>query len=257
MLKHWTTAFWMAWAMFLAIPCPVWRWDKAERGRMLALLPVIGLAVGLLWAAAAWLRARYLGAIPLLGAVLVAAIPWLATGFLHLDGFLDVSDATLSCRDREGMLRILKDPHCGSFAVLSAVLLATLQIAVFADAPRLGGRSLLALALVPVATRAAAAFAVSTFRPLGTSQYAEAIPNALAARASAVFFFVFATVCSLLLCGRAGAAPLAAALAYALAAWRTDRKLGGMSGDVSGYALVLGELVGAAVAVLGGIRPCI
>ena len=45
-------------------------------------------------------------------------------------------------------------------------------------------------------------------------------------------------------------APLAAAVGYWLAVWYADRQLGGMSGDVSGFALTLGELCGLAVLTL-------
>ena len=49
------------------------------------------------------------------------------------------------------------------------------------------------------------------------------------------------------LCGAAGLAPLAAAAGYCLAVWRGFRQLDGMSGDISGFGLTLGELAGAAV----------
>ena len=45
-------------------------------------------------------------------------------------------------------------------------------------------------------------------------------------------------------------APLAAAAGYGAALWYACRQLGGMSGDVSGFALTLGELCGLAVLTL-------
>ena len=47
-----------------------------------------------------------------------------------------------------------------------------------------------------------------------------------------------------------GCAPLAAAAGYGLAAWYGFRQLDGMSGDISGFALTLGELAGVAVLTL-------
>ena len=78
------------------------------------------------------------------GAVL-AGWPWLATGFLHLDGFMDSCDAILSRRDLEERRRILKDPHTGSFAVISLVILTILSLGAFYEADL--GRY---LALLPV-----------------------------------------------------------------------------------------------------------
>ena len=46
------------------------------------------------------------------------------------------------------------------------------------------------------------------------------------------------------------ASPLAAAAGYCLAVWRGFRQLDGMSGDISGFGLTLGELAGAAVLCL-------
>ena len=45
-------------------------------------------------------------------------------------------------------------------------------------------------------------------------------------------------------------APLASALGYALALWYAYRQLDGMSGDISGFALTLGELCGLTILVL-------
>ena len=113
----------MAWGMFLAIPCPFRRWDEAARGRMLGFLPLIGLIVGAIWAAAAHLCTA-LNLPSAVRALILCALPWLVTGFLHLDGFMDVCDAVLSRRDLETRQRILKDSHCGSFAVICMILLA-------------------------------------------------------------------------------------------------------------------------------------
>ena len=40
------------------------------------------------------------------------------TGGIHLDGYADTCDALASYGDREKKLEILKDPHCGAFAVI-------------------------------------------------------------------------------------------------------------------------------------------
>ena len=85
----------MSWGMFLAIPCPCRIWDEKARPHMVACLPLTGGVVGLVWAAMAWLLQR-LGCPAPLRAVLLAAAPWLVTGFLHLDGYMDVCDALLS-----------------------------------------------------------------------------------------------------------------------------------------------------------------
>ena len=61
---------------------------------------------------------------------------------------------------------------------------------------------------------------------------------------------VLAAVCGLSVLLWDSFAPLAAAVCYWLAAWYAFRQLDGMSGDVSGFALTIAELGGAAVLVL-------
>lgn len=240
-MSDWIYGFFMAWGMFLAIPCPKKIWRESARRKMVACLPLVGLIAGLVWTGCVWLSAF----LPLpLGALLCAAAPWLVTGFLHLDGFMDVCDAVLSRRDLETRQRILKDSHCGAFAVICLVLLFLCQWAVFLSA---GAIPLLPLVLVPVSCRACAALAVLTLRPIAVSQY-----SAMERGGAPVVFaaLVLTGVCALSAILWGSFAPLAAAAGYALAVWYADRQLGGMSGDVSGFALTLGELCGAAALVL-------
>ena len=153
-MKLWFTGFFMAWGMFLAIPCPLRIWDERARRHMTRCLPLVGGLVGGLWALAAFLLRSAPAPIR---ALVLTLLPWLCTGFLHLDGYMDVSDAVLSRRDLATRQKILKDSHCGAFAVISMVLLALTQWSVFLSAAEL---PLLPLAMVPVAVRACAACAV-------------------------------------------------------------------------------------------------
>lgn len=240
-MSDWIYGFFMAWGMFLTIPCPKKIWRESARRKMLACLPLIGLIVGGIWALCAWLGSF----LPQpLAALLCAAAPWLITGFMHLDGYMDVCDAVLSRRDLETRQRILKDSHCGAFAVICLALLVLCQWAVFLSAEVL---PLWPLTLIPAASRACAALAVLTLRPMSTSQY-----SAMTRGGAPVVFaaIVLAAVCGLSVLLWDSFAPLAAAVCYWLAAWYAFRQLDGMSGDVSGFALTIAELGGAAILVL-------
>ena len=243
-MKDWFYAFFMAWGMFLAIPCPFSRWRESARGRMLMCLPLIGLVEGGLWALLVWLLAKL--CLPeALGALCAAAFPWLVTGFLHLDGYMDVCDAVLSRRDLATRQKILKDSHCGAFAVIAMLLLALTQWIV-CQSVSLNEIPLLPLAALPCAVRAAAALAVSHLRPLSTSQYAAQPKPPAGHTAALVLMLAAACVLPQLFCGMSGFAPLIGAAGYGLAVWYAFRQLDGMSGDVSGFALTLGELAGLA-----------
>jgi len=247
-VRDWLTAFFMAWGMFCAVPCPCRRWDERQYPKMLLCLPLIGLLLGGLWALAAW-GLRRLGAPGLFSAALLTALPCLLTGCIHLDGFLDCADAVLSRRGLEERRKILKDPHVGSFSVICLALLLLLAFSLLASAD-LRGR-LLCAAFLPASVRAASAAAVLSFAPLESSGYAgmrERTPRAYRAAAwagSALFALAPAALFGV---------PGLAAAAASLGAWgtilRCRKNLGGMSGDVSGAAVAVGELCGLAALTL-------
>ncbi len=228
-------AFFMALGMFTAIPCP-WRpWDEDARDWMLAALPAVGLVIGLLWAGLAWLFRRLL---PGVAAALTVALPWLLTGFIHLDGYMDTCDAMLSWRPLEKRLEILKDSHTGAYAVVGVVVLALLGY----DAARHGLCDLRALIFVPVISRCGSALAVLTLRPIGHSQYAGMAGRAPQRMAVAGMWLVGVVICALWL-GRPALALIVETAAYALAMTWVYRTLKGVSGDVAGFALTVAECV--------------
>ena len=116
-MSEWIYGLFMAWGMFLSIPCPCKIWDEKARPWQLVYLPVAGLLVGALWALAAYALGSF-DRLPALRAAVLAALPFLLTGFLHLDGFMDCCDAIFSRRPLEKRREILKDSHVGSFAVI-------------------------------------------------------------------------------------------------------------------------------------------
>lgn len=240
-------AFFMTWGMFLAVPCPLKIWDEKARPLMMACLPLIGLIPGGLWVLAAWGLPK-LGCPRGLMALILTALPYLTTGFMHLDGFMDCCDAILSRRDLETRQKILKDSHCGAFAVICLALLLLTQFSLFLGC---GPLPLLSLGLIPVAVRSGAGLAVLTLRPLGSSQYAHM--DREKNRGKLLFLALVLGVSVTLppvFCGIRGLAPLIAAAAYGLSVWGADRNLGGMSGDISGFGLCLGELAGVAALIL-------
>lgn len=163
----WITAFSMAFGMFCAIPFPVKRWDERQRARMLVCFPWVGAIIGAIWAFACWLLRR-IGFSGVLAGALLTALPLLLTGFIHLDGFMDCCDAIYSRRDLETRKKILKDSHCGAFAVVHLAL----YLLVFAGAMTRRRRHRGCWCFCRVAPRCITALAVATVEPMQTSQYA-------------------------------------------------------------------------------------
>ena len=135
----------------------------------------------------------------------------------------------------------------GAFAVIGCVLLLLSQFALFASA--LETANFWILLFIPVVSRCCSALAVTALRPMSTSQYA-----ALKKPLSHIWVFslllLAALAGSFLLCGKYGFASVGCLVGYGLALCRGYRSLGGMNGDISGYALTVGELCAVAVYAL-------
>lgn len=243
-MKLWLYALGMCQSMFCALPFPWHGWEEKARDKMLCCLPVIGLEIGFLWwvVGAVALRLELPG---LIGGALVCAVPYFLTGFMHLDGFMDVTDAVRSYRSLERRREILKDSHVGSFAVIAMGLLLVMQLSVCSAIGTL--TQLRALLLIPAVSRCCSVLAITCLPPMETSQYAQrkthwALPLAMLAAAVGVGFWWETPV---------GIALVAVMVGYALALVRAYRSLKGMNGDISGYCISLSELAGlCAMAIL-------
>jgi adenosylcobinamide-GDP ribazoletransferase len=231
--------------MFCAIPFPCHLWDEKARDKMLLFLPVVGLEMGALWALAAW-ACRWLGLSKLIFGLVVSLFPFVVSGYLHLDGFMDVTDAIGSCRSLERRREILKDSHVGAFAVIGIVLLVVSQFALGVSAQ---DSEIRILFLVPAVSRCCSALAVTVLPPMSTSQYADCKKNT-GHLAVLVGMLVCFTAAGFLLWGKAGVVLLGCMAGYGLALRKAYRALEGMNGDISGYCLTIAELCALAVLAL-------
>ena len=245
-MKKYIRALIMSMSMFCAIPCPYRAWDEESRPLMTLFLPVVGLFIGALWTLTAYLL-RLLKLPPLLGGAALCAFPFIITGGIHIDGFLDVVDAVRSWRDIEERRRILKDPHVGSFAVVAAILLIMAQFAAFASLKDTA--NFFTLLLIPAVSRCIAALCVTVLRPLTVSEYAGAYQKGVKKSHIAILAVMLAAAVALgfVFLGKYGFAAPAVIAGYLLWLYRAFKSLGGMSGDISGYALTFGELCGILV----------
>ena len=244
-MKKFLHAFVMCQSMFCAIPAPQ-AWDEKAKDKMLLFLPIVGLEIGAIWAAIAW-ACRLLNLPTMITALILAAYPNIVTGFLHLDGFMDVTDAVKSWRDLERRREILKDSHVGSFAVIGIVLLVLAQFALFASVP--AEANFLILIFIPAVSRCCSALAVTGLKPMSTSQYADQKKPKSHLVVLTIMLCVF-LVAGFLLCGKSGFSLVGCLVGYGLALCRAYKSLEGMNGDISGYALTIGELCAVAVYAL-------
>lgn len=254
-------AFFMSLGMFSSIPCPYRPWNEKSRHLMLVFLPPVGLLMGTLWYGI-FLLLNWLNIpVPLQTAALVL-YPFIITGFIHLDGFMDTSDAILSRRPLEEKLRILKDPHTGAFAVISVAILFTVCFAAMSAVMEqvhwketlgiVGENPLLSLILIPVVTRCCSSAAVLAGKPLAHSQYQgenghqKPLAKMIAVILMGLSVFLFAWTLGLgMWIQEASYSVLivltGTAISYFMAMIGAVHHLKGVSGDLAGYALTIAE----------------
>jgi len=237
--------FYMALGMFTAIPLPFHIWEEKLATIMITLFPLIGVVIGAIWWGAGILLTMPDFPVVMVSAVMVVA-PLLVAGFIHLDGYMDTSDALLSYRPLEDKLRILKDPTVGAFAVIMLAILFVLQFAaVFTIVD--GGRYMALLIAICVISRSCSALAIFVLRHMPISNYIAMLGGSIGkgVKAFSGLIMVAAVSLSFLYAGFVGLIVAAAVVVgYSLAMRKACKAFGGISGDLLGYALVIGELCG-------------
>ena len=244
-MKKLLKAFCMSFSMFCAIPTPFAHvWEDSVRSLMLVVFPFVGTVIGGIWAFAAFVLDK-VNCPQMFMAALLALLPYLLTGGIHLDGYMDCCDAIFSRRPLEKKREILKDSHVGSFAVIALATLFMFSFASFASADE--NTDMFALIFICTVSRACSAIGVSTIRPMGHSEYAGSFQQGISkgniTALSAILVISFAL--AYFVCGNEGLVSCFATVAgYVFCTAYAFKNLDGFSGDVTGFGHTLAELFG-------------
>jgi adenosylcobinamide-GDP ribazoletransferase len=208
-------------------------------GRALAWFPAVGLGLGLAVALLARVLAPHLGAT--LVAVLLIAVLVAASGALHLDGLADLFDGLGGGRgDRERTLALMRDARIGAHGATALVLVLIAKVVALGAVVE--GGDLRVLVVFPALGRWLAALLIVAF-PYAR---AEGLGRAFAQHAGRRELATATLVTAAALAWAGGGAVVAAApavlSALVLGAW-LSRRLGGLTGDVYGAAIEIGEVV--------------
>ena len=243
-MKRYLKGLLMALGMFTVIPMPKTYWDDESSRHIMKSYPVIGLVIGVLWSIIYKLLS-YTNISMMVKAAFLMIFPFLITGMLHLDGFMDVCDALLSRRDKEEKIRILKDPSTGAFAVISLAIIFILNFsATYAFIEKeiifhillvipVVSRSIIAIMLLLKPTMKESSFA--TYFKKGTGKLDIVI---------LISFLLLATVASYILLSAKGLLLVILMIITAvLIVNNSCKELGGINGDIAGHGLVLIESI--------------
>lgn len=249
------SGFLVAFGMYSALPLPQVEWKKNTMRYALGFLPLIGILVGS--CEYGWLLlARHIQLSTMLYAAIAVLLPVALTGGIHLDGFVDTCDALCSYGDREKRLAILKDPHVGAFGILWIVVLLMVQFGLFAQLYEVPQLAPMLLAGYTMA-RAFGGNMIVTQTCAKNSGLARMFADqADKKQVSYVMIgWIIACIFWLLVIGKAfGAAAFVLVLLYVIWHMRLCHKhFGGITGDLCGMCITIGETLVLVVTVLGGL----
>lgn len=236
---------WIALGFLTRLPVPMTAYDDARsKASSLAWYPLVGLLIGLLLGALAWVLRDTAS---LLSAGIVVAAWVVLTGALHLDGLADSADAWIGgLGDREKTLTIMKDPRCGPAGVVVLVLALLLKFAALASMHPAPWSALILAPLLARASLTALFLTTPYVRGGGLGAALSSAPR----NACAVALAISAGFCVL---GRWHGLLALAAATLVFVVWRHAclKRLGGVTGDTAG---ALAEMVEVAVLIALTVR---
>lgn len=241
-MKNYLKGFLMAMGMFTSIPIRYHNWDDDGAKHMLFFYPLIGFIIGMLWFLL-FKVLMFLNLPSIITTAILMLFPYFITGFLHLDGFMDLCDAMLSQRNKEEKLRILKDSHTGAFAVIS---LACLFILTYSGVNALVEKNQFTLGLIfiPAISRGFMSIMMLFNKSMEQSSLVKYFKQNVS-KIDKVLSVVFLCAIVALFTVLFGIFGFIICLAVLLIVFYIMRKpikeLGGISGDIAGYGLVICE----------------
>ncbi|MDU5105609.1 adenosylcobinamide-GDP ribazoletransferase [Clostridium sp.] len=246
-MKNLINGFIMALSMFTILPVPYKAWKDDAVRHMMKLYPLVGMVVGLINYIVFRLTEYFNLSIILISAITMV-IPFVITGMLHLDGFMDVSDALLSRRDKQEKVRILKDPNTGAFSVISLGILFIIDFA--ATYTLVENKSnIIGIIIIPIISRSLMGLMLLKKEAMKESSLGSYFKKGTG-KVDILILYIFLIISSglfMLLGIKFILVPLAMIIIAILSVEKSIRELGGMSGDIAGYGLVLSEVLGILV----------
>ncbi len=202
------------------------------------LFPVVGAAVGALVAAVAWGAAQVLP--PFAAAILGVATGVAVTAALHLDGLGDVADGIGASLGGREPVEAMRDPRLGTFGIAAVALDLVLKASLLSSL-LVGGFPWEVVAVGAISRVAPVALAWRLpYVGSGTGGWTDRMGPGTTLAALAVASAIAVPTARL---GTIGIVLAVALVALLTGAW-SSRRLGGVTGDVFGAAVELGETAG-------------
>jgi adenosylcobinamide-GDP ribazoletransferase len=239
--------FWAAVHFLTTIPAPL-RADLPQDtwGKSMAYFPLVGFLLGASLVVGNFLFREIWP--PAVASACVLGLWVILTGALHLDGFADCCDGLLVAKPADERLRILRDPHVGTFGIVGVAVLLLVKYVCLSASQADPALMVQGLILSPVLSRWVMVCATVIY-PYG--RQGQSLGQTFAShvtRRSLQVSSLTALILSILVGGWLGLAALVLVglVGFAVAQWVMTR-LPGLTGDVYG---AINELCEVAVLLL-------
>ena len=249
-MKSFVNGFIITLAMYSGIPMPKVEHSKKNMKYAICFFPIVGLVVGALLYGWSHVCIAY-GFGQVCFALVGAVLPVIITGGIHLTGLMKTADALYSHEKKEKRAEILKDPHAGAFAVISAICFCLLYIAGLTLIWK--EDQLLLLGLGCIISRTLSGMSLVWF-PIagkeGTLYSFSSMAHKSVVRVVLVLFLALEFVGAVMIQPLIGAVmALAAMWVWTYYYYMSKNRFDGVTGDSEGYFLCLCEL--SSVLVIG------
>ncbi|WP_076480331.1 adenosylcobinamide-GDP ribazoletransferase [Williamsia sterculiae] len=224
--------------------------DRRLGGAVLAAAPLVGVALGAVTSAVAWLLTMTALPAALIGTTVVALVALLTRG-MHVDGLADTADGLGCYGPPERVSEVMRSGSAGPFGVMTLVLVVLVQV--IGVASLADHRRWVELALAVAVGRVAAVVACrSTMRPSRPDGFGSLVVGTQ--RMSAIVWSVITVIVATTLAGmttdpgrldvtvaiRAGITVVVIGVFTVMFTRHCARRMGGLNGDVCGAVIELG-----------------
>ncbi|HHT45377.1 MAG TPA: adenosylcobinamide-GDP ribazoletransferase [Fastidiosipila sp.] len=227
----------LAFTTWSVLPFRTEDWDRGKK-HALSFLPIVGAFLGILF----WLwtqLALRIGINRVPFALLSLALVLIYTGGIHIDGYMDVADAVASHKEKQAKLAILSDPHVGAFAVIKLIVWLLIYVALLHE---LHYTQYLFVAAGFILSRMAAVITTKVVKPAKqTGMLASLASNHKRLWIDSAIFLAVLIVIGIFYLWEALALVLLSILAVIWYRSFSERQFGGITGDTTGFFIVIYE----------------